>query len=188
MTDAVTKKQAAMGFSEWQKHHQLEEAVPGVKDLEDATPEAKEAILLQVGDWARRTQLAWIEKLAEGVDTNEEGLKAKTAQMRGELAGPDSSPLEQMLVERIISCWLQVNEAESRFQVREGSGTMAKGEYWQRRHDRAHRRFLQSIEALAQVRKLLGPFIQVNVAEKQINLMGAGVIDGSIPAGDGETC
>ena len=37
---------------------------------------------------------------------------------------------------------------------------------------RGLRRFLQACKALAQVRKLLGPNIQINVAEKQLNVMG----------------
>jgi hypothetical protein len=177
MTDTDEKQlaQMAAGFGEWIRPQQeLDKAVPEAMDLKGATPAVREEILLQVGDWARRTQLAWIDKLSEGVDINREGLVAKTTKMREELAGPTPSPLEQLLVERIVSCWLQVNEAESRFQTREGGGSLVKGEYWQRRYDRAHRRFLQSLKALAQVRKLLGPNIQVNIAEKQVNVLEAG--------------
>ena len=153
---------------------ELEKDLPEVKELENANPETRGEILLEVGDWGRRTQSAWMRRLSEGVETNQTGLNAKIEQMRKELGGPAPSPLEQMLVERIICCWLQVNEADRSFRTREGGGTLAQGEYWQRRLDRAHRRFLQSIKALAQIRKLLGPNVQVNVAEKQINIMDVG--------------
>jgi len=44
-------------------------------------------------------------------------------------------------------------------------------EFQQRRLDRFHRRYLSSIKSLAQIRKM-GPAIQVNIAEKQINQAG----------------
>ena len=45
-------------------------------------------------------------------------------------------------------------------------------EHYQKRQDRAHRRFLSSVKALAQVRRLLGPSVQVNIAEQQVNVAG----------------
>ena len=40
----------------------------------------------------------------------------------------------------------------------------------QRRLDAAQRRYLHAIRTLAQVRRLLGPSVQVNIAEKQLIL------------------
>jgi hypothetical protein len=44
-------------------------------------------------------------------------------------------------------------------------------EFHQRRLDRLHKRYLSSIKTLAQIRKL-GPAVQINIAEKQINTAG----------------
>jgi hypothetical protein len=41
-------------------------------------------------------------------------------------------------------------------------------EHLEERRDRAHRRFLSAIKALAQVRRLLVPMVQMNVAENQV--------------------
>jgi hypothetical protein len=41
-------------------------------------------------------------------------------------------------------------------------------EYHQRRQDRAQRRYLEAIRTLAQVRRLLAPTVQLNIAEQQI--------------------
>jgi hypothetical protein len=49
--------------------------------------------------------------------------------------------------------------------------TIAQAEYYQRRIDKAHKRHLSAVKALAQLRKM-GPAIQINVAEKQINTTG----------------
>ena len=41
-------------------------------------------------------------------------------------------------------------------------------EHLEERSDRAHRRYLSAIKALAQVRRLLVPMVQVKVAERQV--------------------
>ena len=51
------------------------------------------------------------------------------------------------------------------------SSPRAQGERYQRRIDRAHKRHLSAVRALAQVRKM-GPAVQINIAEKQINTAG----------------
>ncbi len=48
--------------------------------------------------------------------------------------------------------------------------TFAQGDYAQCRRDRAHRRFLSACKPFAQVRRLLGPGIQVNVADKRVKV------------------
>ncbi len=52
--------------------------------------------------------------------------------------------------------------------------TIPQAEHHQKRLDRAHRRHLSAIRALAQVRKLLkgGAITQINIADKQINTTG----------------
>ncbi len=80
-----------------------------------------------------------------------------------------------MLVERIISCYLHVNFAENEYTDSIGGGTRIEvAEYMQKRLDRAHRRYLAAVKALAQVRKM-GPAIQINIARKQLNVAGAPV-------------
>ena len=46
----------------------------------------------------------------------------------------------------------------------------AADEFLQRRQDRTQRRLTNACKALAQIRKLLGPNIQINVAEQQVNV------------------
>jgi hypothetical protein len=76
-------------------------------------------------------------------------------------------------VERIIACWLHVQYADQHMVTFEHKGgTFREGEYWQRQQDRAHRRYLIAIRTLAQVRRLLAPNVQVNIAEQQVNIAG----------------
>jgi len=80
-------------------------------------------------------------------------------------------PLEQLLVDRVVACWLQVQYADAIYaqNARKGEVTWTDGDYYQRCQDRAHRGYLWAIRSLAQVRRLLASTIQVNIAEQQIN-------------------
>ncbi len=48
--------------------------------------------------------------------------------------------------------------------------SLALGEYYQRVISAAHKRYLAAIKALAVVRKLAAPVLQVNIARKQVNV------------------
>jgi hypothetical protein len=91
--------------------------------------------------------------------------------MREELAGPEPSPLERLPAERIGTCWLQLAYADLVYSQNLDEMTMAQSDWHQRRLDRLHRRYLSSIKTLAQIRKL-GPAVQINIADKQINTAG----------------
>ena len=92
--------------------------------------------------------------------------------MRKEVAGPDPSPLERLLAERVVACWLQLQQAEAAYAGNLGKPTTSQDEYHQRRLDRLHRRYLSAIRTLAQVRKLLTPTVtQINVAQQQVNMI-----------------
>jgi len=100
-----------------------------------------------------------------------EAVRAKLSELASELSGPSPSPLERLLVERIATCWLDVQEADTRYlKAAKGECSFAQGDYYQRRQDRAHKRFLTAVKTLAQVRKLGGAVVQVNVGDQQINV------------------
>lgn len=99
-------------------------------------------------------------------------------EMRRELAGPKPTPLERALVERIVTCYLAVSLAEIDA-VSKGS-TPEQREFYERRLERAHHRYTSAAVALARVRRLLAPVVQVNVAQpgaQQLNLAAAAPVD-----------
>jgi hypothetical protein len=70
--------------------------------------------------------------------------------MRCELAGPDPSPLEALLVGRIVASWLMVSYADAAVaQAREVS--LRQADFARKRQDSAHRRYLTAIGALAMI-------------------------------------
>ena len=50
--------------------------------------------------------------------------------------------------------------------------TMEQGEHYEQRRERAHKRYLGAIKALAEVRKLNLPDVHLNAIDKQINVVG----------------
>jgi hypothetical protein len=70
-----------------------------------------------------------------------EALTRKLELLRAELNGPASTPLERLLVDRVVACWLQLHHADIVLAQREGKLTLAQGEYHQRTRDRAHKRY-----------------------------------------------
>ncbi len=74
--------------------------------------------------------------------------------MRGELAGSNPSPLEVLGAERVASCWLQLHFAELIYEQNLGKLILKQDDYYQKRLDRLHKRYLSAMRSLAQVRKL----------------------------------
>ena len=70
-----------------------------------------------------------------------------------------------------MATWLQVQVIEGLHAVGMKGETPIQDDHLQKRLDRAHRRHLSAIRTLAQIRKL-GPAVQINIAEKQINTSG----------------
>jgi hypothetical protein len=99
-----------------------------------------------------------------------EGVHAELARVRAELAGPSPTPVEALLAERAAHCWLDVYLWEMKATGKEVSfQTLATID---RFRDRAHRRYLQALKALAQVRTLRMPAVQVNVGRNQVIAAG----------------
>lgn len=86
------------------------------------------------------------------------------------LPAEDPSPLERLLAERVVATWLEVQLFSGLYGANLGKLTLSQGDYHQKRLDRAHRRHLSAIRTLAQIRKL-GPSVQINIADQQINTL-----------------
>jgi hypothetical protein len=122
------------------------------------------------GDLAYQAQRSFIEAAAGDNLVLQEALTRKLELLRNDLAGPTPTPVETLLVERVVACWLQVQDADIRYaEARDLSIHWA--EYYQRRMDRAHRRYLSAPKTLATVCRLALPVLigQVNIAARQKN-------------------
>ncbi len=80
--------------------------------------------------------------------------------------------LERMLIRRISLDYLASLQADLARALAPGeSRSLELSRFYEHQADRAHRRFLASVESLARVRKLIIP-IQINIAEQQVNVAG----------------
>lgn len=123
------------------------------------------------GDLAQQAELSFVNAAAGGNLAFKEALLCKMRMLRAELAGPNPTPIERLLVERAIACWLQVQDADVRYaQAEDLSPKWA--EYFQRRMNHCHKRYLSALKTLALVRKLAIPVLQVNIAREQVNMAG----------------
>lgn len=91
-------------------------------------------------------------------------------QMRTELDGPTPSPIERLLVDRVVTCWLHVSYLETRW-VQSWRGDAKAREHVDRLLGQANRRYVAAIKTLAVVRRLAIPVVQMNLASQQVNLV-----------------
>ncbi len=163
---------------EWRKRREKEKAELSPIETEfwdvidraqkgDATtlPKLREFLQLpslaeQVGNLAKKALELLVLKWCGSNLLAKEGLTLKLEAMRNELAGANPTPLERLLVERIVACWLHLSYLEA---VNAGAGSMPlyQSMHYERAITLAQKRHLAAIKTLAQVRKLMGVVIDL---------------------------
>ena len=148
-----------------------EDAVPEIRQILNEHPD----LAWRYVDVARIAEDALIEVMTEEDDlAAKELIRCQLEASRGEIAGKNSSPLERLLSERVVVTWLEIQLFEALYAQNMRNLTMPQADHHQKRLDRAHRRHLSAIRALAQIRKLLKgiAMTQINIADKQVNTVG----------------
>ena len=141
-------------------------ALSTFREIFDTKPEVWE----EVGNLARQAEHAMVNATAGGNEVLKAAVYRKLREMKEELAGPAPTRLERLLVERVVVCWLHVHYADITYAQRMKDLNREWGDFYQRRQDRAQRRYLSAIRTLAQVRRLLIPAVQVNIGAQQTNV------------------
>jgi hypothetical protein len=124
------------------------------------------------GQLAIQVEQALLRKFSGNNLLLQESVTRKLDLMRTELGGPTPTALERLLVDRIVTCWLHLHHLEVVY-ANKDSMALELGAYYQHSLSAAHKRYLAAIKALAAVRKLAVPVLQVNIARKQVNVAGA---------------
>ena len=149
-------------------------------ELRKALRESPPEVIRRASDLGRRGQWTLIKAVAANDPLTEETLLARLDFLRADVAGPDPTPLEVLLTERICSLWLLIEALEMLVSAqlsaklpREHRCPMSFLQHVFKWQESANRRFLSAIRELARVRKLQGnvPGIQYNT---QINLSTSG--------------
>jgi hypothetical protein len=139
------------------------DALPALRKVLDEAPRIARFV-----DLARDVERSIVKRMSGDDLFTQEAIPRNLKAMRERIAGQNPFPLERLLAERITVCWLELQYFEAIYAQNMGELTITQSDYHQRRIDKAHRRYLSSIKALAQIRKM-GPAVQINIAEKQIN-------------------
>jgi len=105
-----------------------------------------------------------ISALGGGDALVREALSVTVESMRDALGYQEAPALERGLIERVVTCWLRVEQEV----------VIAHADWWERRMTAAHGRYLRAVESLARVRRLTRPSaLQINVGDRQVNVAGA---------------
>jgi hypothetical protein len=142
-----------------------------LRQIFDADGETGQVLLDSYGDAYSHARRALTKTAAGGNLAIEEALRRKINTVRDDLAGANPTALERILAERVALCWYDACETDRRFydQIDTSFKTAAVRED---RRDHAHRRFLEACKALAHIRKLALPAVQINLARQQLNVAG----------------
>jgi len=131
---------------------------------------------------AEQSIVRWFGGLGKGPQLHLEA-------MREDLGYDVSGGLERLLIDRLVVCWLRVQQAERIVTMRDKESlTNKEREPTLRRLEVANKTFLRACKTLAQVRKLMKrDFAQINIAQQQVNIaqMEAGSV---ASAGEGGYC
>ena len=131
------------------------------------------ATLDYYGELAEHAQRSLIKNMSGDNLLFQTGVQHRLDDMRVQLSGMSPTPLENLLIERILTCWLETQYYDALHAQNMKEASVKTGEYLQRRQDRAHRRFLSAVKTLAVIRRLQLPVVQVNIGEKQVNVAGS---------------
>lgn len=126
----------------------------------------------QIGDLATQVRYNLTQGLADGCKATAATIDAKAERMATELRGEAPTPLERLLVERVVIAWLAVHRADLEAGACDGSlvgaidrSSEARAErlFHAKRQEYAQRRYLGALRALDQARRAQGRTLQVNV-------------------------
>ena len=133
-------------------------------------PEIFEYMLASAEDMEQATEEVLIKAMAGMSLMKREALRRQIKDQIAKLCGPNPSEVERILAWKVALEEIRV----SRYEIEMESDDLEKiGEMKQKRLDRAHKRLVADIKALAQIQKM-GLAIQINMARQQVNIAGNG--------------
>lgn len=106
-----------------------------------------------VGDLAALVEQGWIHLLAQRDLFLQEALLRQLAEMRANLAGPSPTPIEKLLVDRIVATWLQLQHSDAAMAELDNK-SIRVAEFIVKRQAHANRQYLMAIGALETLRRL----------------------------------
>jgi hypothetical protein len=147
------------------------------KELKQAVRESSPAVIARASDVGRKAQHLLIQSASGGDLLIEHALSGRLDAMREEIVGESPTPLEVLLTERVVACWMLVQLFDALMAGQLWTKTPAEKRvteravrYYLHWQETANKRFLAAVRELARVRKLQAgaPPVQYNT---QINVL-----------------
>ena len=126
------------------------QVVPELRKVLDHYPR----LWQEAGDLARVTESVWLQQMAGTNAFLRESVSRRAKALRRDLLGDAPTPLERLLVDRVVCTWLGLHYAESKHAGTMQEQTFQQGEYYQERIVRYQRMHLAAVRALAQLRRV----------------------------------
>jgi hypothetical protein len=125
---------------------------------QDVLPELRawlerSAVWRQFGDLGQQARDAWLRLIAGNDLVLRESLIRKLRELQGELTPGEPTPIERLLVDRVLANWLRLHYAE--LAATQSTNRPKLAEFWDRRQSRAERAYLTSMAALTTMRRFL---------------------------------
>src|SRR5262249_40372227 len=143
---AFTRAQAIRELAD-RANRGSEEALARLRRLLDDCPE----IWGHVGNLARHAELAWLDILTGADHLMREAIKRHIARMKEDLLGPHPTPMERLLADQAVACYLAVQHAETCLAA-PGNHSLAQAAMRLRRSESAQKRYLAALKTLARLR------------------------------------
>ena len=147
------------------------------EELRRAVARSSPEVIAEASGIARRAEWMLVKTISAGDALMQEALVARMEHMRAEIAGEDPTPLERLLVWRVVTGWLLVEVLEAliagQYRVGRKESRVAPDYIIQQSRilESATRRYLAAVRELARVRKLRAnskPPVRVNT---QVNIL-----------------
>ena len=122
----------------------------------------REQLVHSYGDMAALAQVCLLKSICKDNVLRREAVLRKMELMRVELSGPNPSPIERLLIERIVIGGLFVHMLEIQ-STSQAAREPKYGDYIQKQIDRAQRRYFAAIQSLAMIRKMALPVLEVKI-------------------------
>lgn len=127
------------------------EVLPQVRQILNKYP----ALWQHYGDLSGHVESKWIGLMAGDDACLRESIVLRVDELRAQLLGDDPSPLERLLVERIVTSWLMVRYFDTAMVLATQGIPAPQARFMDEQLQRAQRRHTEAIKALAEVRNLL---------------------------------
>ena len=92
------------------------------------------------GDAAAAAIVLLLDSAWKDYPVAHDAMRARMKALRAELNGHESTPLEALLVDRIVACWLHLAHADTLYATNSNKGSQRTIEHLEERRDRENHR------------------------------------------------